>query len=117
MVFGRETDGISHTMSDAADRHLYYPMTGFTESLNLSVCVACVTQRLLDLNPHLRGNLDDTTKHELREVWYKALAKQGWQRALYPQYVDCPPSPEPDLRLSQAERVVSGSLDAGSGVQ
>ena len=42
-------------MLEAADRRIYLPMFGFTESFNLSVAAALVLQRLLDAVPESRG--------------------------------------------------------------
>jgi len=48
--FGRETEGLSEEVLASADRYLHIPMSGFTESLNISVSAAItlqsVTQRL-----------------------------------------------------------------------
>ena len=44
-------------MLEAADRRIYLPMFGFTESFNLSVAAALVLQRLLDAVPESRGRL------------------------------------------------------------
>ena len=40
-----------------ADRLIFLPMHGFTESLNVSVATALVLQRLLDACPESRGQL------------------------------------------------------------
>jgi tRNA (guanosine-2'-O-)-methyltransferase len=40
LVFGSEATGVSPQASAGADEHFLLPMQGFTESLNLSVCVA-----------------------------------------------------------------------------
>jgi tRNA G18 (ribose-2'-O)-methylase SpoU len=55
VVFGREADGVSEAMVAAADRLIYFPMDGFTESLNLSVSAALVLQMILRDNPELKG--------------------------------------------------------------
>ena len=57
--FGRETEGLSQEVLDAADCFLKIPMVGFTESLNISVSAAIILQdvtnklRQSDVNWHL----------------------------------------------------------------
>ena len=47
VVFGSEGMGVSSTMLNAAHKRIYIKMHGFADSLNLSVSVALVMQRLL----------------------------------------------------------------------
>jgi tRNA (guanosine-2'-O-)-methyltransferase len=42
--FGREVEGLSQEVLDAADCYLKIPMVGFTESLNISVSAAIIWQ-------------------------------------------------------------------------
>ncbi len=57
--FGRETEGLSDEVLNAADCFLKIPMVGFTESLNISVSAAIILQhvttklRLSSINWHL----------------------------------------------------------------
>ena len=44
--FGRETEGLSQDVITAADCFLKIPMTGFTESLNISVSAAIILQHV-----------------------------------------------------------------------
>ncbi len=44
--FGRETEGLSQEVLDAADGFLKIPMVGFTESLNISVSAAIILQHV-----------------------------------------------------------------------
>jgi len=44
--FGRETEGLSKSVLDAADCYLKIPMVGFTESLNISVSAAIILQHV-----------------------------------------------------------------------
>lgn len=46
LFFGTETEGLSPSVLENADAHLTIPMVGFTESLNISVAVAIILQRL-----------------------------------------------------------------------
>lgn len=47
IFFGRETEGLSQAVLDAADDFIYIPMVGFTESLNISVSAAITLQHLM----------------------------------------------------------------------
>lgn len=47
IFFGRETEGLSDIVLDAADDFIYIPMVGFTESLNISVSAAITIQHLM----------------------------------------------------------------------
>ncbi|KDO19994.1 hypothetical protein SPRG_14574 [Saprolegnia parasitica CBS 223.65] len=73
IVIGRETDGVSQEMLHEADRRIYFPTVGFSESLNLSVATALVCQRLIDWFPALRGDLTDEAKDALRKEWFPQL--------------------------------------------
>ncbi len=44
--FGRETEGLSEEVLEAADCYLKIPMVGFTESLNISVSAAIILQHV-----------------------------------------------------------------------
>lgn len=44
--FGRETEGLSEDVMNAADCFLKIPMAGFTESLNISVSAAIILQHV-----------------------------------------------------------------------
>ncbi|TYZ52885.1 hypothetical protein PybrP1_011630 [[Pythium] brassicae (nom. inval.)] len=70
VVIGRETDGVSAEMLRAADKRVYFPIFGFTESLNLSVATALVLQRLFDWFPAIRGDLAEAEKRAIRAQWY-----------------------------------------------
>lgn len=67
VVMGRELDGVSETMLAEADRRVYLPMVGFTESFNLSVATALTLQSLFTLQPSMRGDLSDDLKQTIRE--------------------------------------------------
>ena len=64
--FGRETEGLSQEVLDAADSYLKIPMVGFTESLNISVSAAIILQ---DVTSKLRSsNIDwKLTQEEINE--------------------------------------------------
>jgi len=75
--FGRETEGLSKEVLDAADCYLKIPMVGFTESLNISVSAAIilqhVTTKLKQTNIH--WELTDEEKIEKRLDWVKKTIK------------------------------------------
>lgn len=54
--FGRETEGLSDAVLNAADCYLKIPMVGFTESLNISVSAAIILQ-------HVTSKLKQTDIH------------------------------------------------------
>lgn len=47
IFFGRETEGLSEAVLEAADDFIYIPMVGFTESLNISVSAAITLQHVM----------------------------------------------------------------------
>lgn len=47
IFFGRETEGLSNDVLEAADDFIYIPMVGFTESLNISVSAAITLQHIM----------------------------------------------------------------------
>ena len=90
VVIGRESDGVSEEMLAAADKRIYLPMFGFTESFNLSVATALVISRLMDWCPDARGDLSLEQRGTLRQEWYGKLAKsqatlQKYQEWLAPE--------------------------------
>ncbi len=98
LVFGREVDGVSAEAIAAAERRLYLPLAGFTESFNLSVSAALLLQRLFDACPEMRGDLSEAQRAALRAVWYPKLAGHKNPRRFDP-WLAVPPSPLLDLRV------------------
>jgi tRNA (guanosine-2'-O-)-methyltransferase len=49
LVFGNESEGISKEWAPFADLYCYVPMTGFVESLNLSVCAGMLLGKLKEV--------------------------------------------------------------------
>ena len=75
--FGTERDGLSTEVLSKADCFLKIPMVGFTESLNISVCVAIILQQLTN---KLRDSAIDwqLTENEVlqhRLLWAKNSIK------------------------------------------
>lgn len=100
IVIGREADGCSEVMKQAADQRVYLPLHGFTESLNLSVAAALVLQKLFHLAPEARGDMREEERQELRAKWFSRLAPNVNPDA-YNQYVTNPVQPLDDLRKEE----------------
>lgn len=76
IVFGTEADGITLQAGEKADGFVHIPMSGFTESFNLSVSAAiCLTVLKSKLNrwPSLSGQ----EKLELRSEWYRKIVREA----------------------------------------
>ena len=75
--FGRETEGLSEDVLNAADVNLKIPMVGFTESLNISVSAAIilqhVTTKLRKTDINWRLSEDELLKKRLE--WIKKSIK------------------------------------------
>ena len=106
LVVGREVDGVSQTLLEAADRRLYLPMHGFTESFNLTVATALLLQRLFDADDSLVGAMSDEERQRIREAWYPRLGgRDERKRDRYLAYLDDPPPPLDEPRPSDEYRV------------
>lgn len=77
LVMGSESSGVCPQFSKAATRAVYYPMSGFCESLNVNTSTALILQRLLNICPEAIGDLSSETKQELREKWLTLLIKES----------------------------------------
>ncbi|OQA01511.1 MAG: tRNA (guanosine(18)-2'-O)-methyltransferase [Bacteroidetes bacterium ADurb.Bin408] len=79
LLFGTEKEGLSPYALNHADVHVKFPMYGFTESFNISVCAALslffLTEKIknLDLNWHLKK----TEMHSLTIQWLKNTIKNA----------------------------------------
>ncbi|SNS71063.1 tRNA (guanosine-2'-O-)-methyltransferase [Ekhidna lutea] len=76
IVFGTEADGITQEAGEKADGFVHIPMSGFTESFNLSVSAAiCLTV----LKSKLDGwpSLADQEKLVLRSEWYRKIVREA----------------------------------------
>ncbi|CAK9082708.1 unnamed protein product [Durusdinium trenchii] len=65
LVLGTESDGISTTMLRQSNRAVFLPMYGFVQSLNVAVACGMLLQRLFDLCPEARGDLNPIAKDRL----------------------------------------------------
>ena len=77
--FGKEKEGLSDIVIDAADGYLKIPMYGFTESLNISVSAAIILQsvvtRLKDAS--IDWELSEQEKNEIKLDWTKRSVKSS----------------------------------------
>jgi tRNA (guanosine-2'-O-)-methyltransferase len=77
--FGKEKEGLSDIVLDAADGYLKIPMYGFTESLNISVSAAIILQsvvtRLKDTD--VDWELSEQEKNEIKLDWAKKSVKSS----------------------------------------
>ncbi|RIA10089.1 tRNA (guanosine-2'-O-)-methyltransferase [Flavobacteriaceae bacterium MAR_2010_72] len=75
--FGRETEGLSDEVLDAADCYLKIPMSGFTESLNISVSAAIILQHVTTKlkQTDLQWQLSEEEKLEKKMDWIKKTLK------------------------------------------
>ena len=75
--FGKESDGLSDTVMNAADGFLKIPMYGFTESLNISVSAAIILQSVVSKmkQSDLNWQLSDEEKFEIEIEWLKKTIK------------------------------------------
>jgi tRNA(Leu) C34 or U34 (ribose-2'-O)-methylase TrmL len=105
LVMGREVDGVSPMLLAAAERRLYLPMRGFTESFNLSVATALVLQRCFDADPSLAGAMDEAERTALRKAWFHRLAGQNPARELeFAAWAEAPPEAALDARPALESR-------------
>ncbi|GAA4291350.1 TrmH family RNA methyltransferase [Aestuariibaculum suncheonense] len=75
--FGRETEGLSDEVLNAADSYLKIPMSGFTESLNISVSAAIILQHVTTKlkQSNIDWQLTEEEKLEKRLDWVKKTIK------------------------------------------
>jgi len=104
IVIGSESAGVSKEMLEAADKRVFLPMYGFSESLNLSVAAALVLQHLFQMCPEARGDITEEEKKQLRKEWYDKLAKNALRKEEYRKYLDNPPPVLDDLRKPPEEK-------------
>ena len=83
IVLGAEGLGVSPSFLRAADRRVFLPMYGMSESFNVSVAAALVMQRLCDACAADRGRLPAAELDETRRRWYRALARNEEQRRAF----------------------------------
>lgn len=79
--FGREQQGLSNLVLEAADCKLHIPMVGFTESLNISVSAAIILQHVTSelRRTDIIWRLSEQEKLEKRMEWAKKVIKSHEQ--------------------------------------
>ena len=79
-VFGSELPGISEVILNEADEFLKIPMSGFTESFNISVSAAILlfylTQKLRELD-NINWQLTDSEKDGIMLQWLRSTIKRS----------------------------------------
>lgn len=87
LMFGTEKLGLSSNALELADAHMYIPMYGFTESLNISVsaaiCLQHITSRMRAAN--VNWQLSDNEKKALEDEWIRLCLKdpEGLEKRFY----------------------------------
>jgi tRNA(Leu) C34 or U34 (ribose-2'-O)-methylase TrmL len=107
IVFGTESTGCSEEMLTTCDQRVYLPLTGFADSLNLSVAAAMVMQHLFYMDPSLAGAMSKEERQQLREQWFVELARDGKEEVEFKEIADKGEGgvrPFKDLRRSDAHR-------------
>lgn len=79
LVFGNEYNGVSEEAKKWADKSVFLPMYGFTESFNVSVSVALCLHVLLGKLKDSEMNwwLKSEEKEQLRLEWYRRIVKRA----------------------------------------
>jgi len=79
LIFGNEETGLSNEAKDMIDDMIHIPMSGFTESLNVSVsaaiCLHDLTSKLL--SSEYNWQLTDNEKDEIRLDWYSKIVRKS----------------------------------------
>ena len=77
--FGRETDGVSDAVMQAANGFLKIPMYGFTESLNISVSAAIILQEVVSRlkQTEIAWHLSEKEKQTLELDWTKKTIRSA----------------------------------------
>lgn len=75
--FGKENEGLSDSVMNAADGFLKIPMYGFTESLNISVSAAIILQSVVSKlkQTNLKWQLTEEEIPEIEMEWVKRTIK------------------------------------------
>ena len=80
VVMGTEFQGASQRMLDAADYHVFIPMRGMAESLNISVAAGMIMHRIMEnirTRPHDEWQLTELEKEELLLDWALKSVKKS----------------------------------------
>ena len=79
VVMGNEREGVSPIVKELADEFLYIPMSGFSQSLNISVSTAVILSELTSRirSSDLNWELEDGDLNDLQYRWMKNSVKRG----------------------------------------
>ena len=79
IVFGTELEGLSNYALENADGRVKIPMYGFTESYNLSVCVAICMSQLVENLRHSEKpwQLKKDEMEAVKLEWFKRIVKKS----------------------------------------
>ncbi|HSP40803.1 MAG TPA: RNA methyltransferase [Gillisia sp.] len=71
IFFGTEQDGLSQEVIDSADQFIKIPMSGFTDSLNISVSAAIILQHITVKlrNSEINWELTENEKNAIKFEW------------------------------------------------
>lgn len=71
IFFGTEQDGLSQEVINSADQFIKIPMSGFTDSLNISVSVAIILQHITAKlrNSEINWELTENEKNAVKFEW------------------------------------------------
>lgn len=73
VVFGNELEGLTDAAREGADAVVTVPMSGFTESFNISVAAALVLYEVMNqhrMHNGSHGDLSPESRDRIRAVWY-----------------------------------------------
>ncbi|MDX1463147.1 MAG: RNA methyltransferase [Marinirhabdus sp.] len=75
--FGKESEGLSDMVMEAADGHLKIPMYGFTESLNISVSAAIILQHVVSKlkKTEIDWRLSEQERLQIEMEWTRKTIK------------------------------------------
>lgn len=92
LMFGTEKLGLSSNAFELADHHMYIPMYGFTESLNISVSAAICLQHLAERirRENVNWQLSKEESDALYDEWIRLCLKdpEGLERRFLEEHVN-----------------------------
>jgi tRNA (guanosine-2'-O-)-methyltransferase len=80
LLFGTELNGLSQQALQQADEFLRIPMTGFTESLNISVTAAICIHHLTNIirsSENIDWRLSAESRNEIKLAWLRASVRKS----------------------------------------
>src|SRR5512133_33846 len=80
LLFGTELNGLSQQALQQADEFLSIPMTGFTESLNISVTAAICIHHLTNIirsSENIDWRLSAESRNEIKLAWLRASVRKS----------------------------------------